>query len=123
LKHDGHDELARQRRKKPLTQEGRTLLEEIERAVDSSGQSFEEILERLIALPPADHAKLVSIFGAKAHQEEAAEAPRREERERNADLVRSVAQLIQEAQEREQAAGKAVTPHMIIREALEILGR
>jgi hypothetical protein len=123
LGHDGPDELAEQRRKKQLTPVGRKLLDEIERAVeDSSALPAEEILERMDALPPADQAELVSILGVMAH-EKAKATPDWEEHERNADLVRSATETIQQAQEQEQAAGRAVTPHMTIREALEVLRR
>ena len=123
--HDGRDELADQRRKKQLTPVGRQLLDEIERAVeDSSAQSAEEILERMEALPPADQAELVSILGVMAHEKAKATPDYgEEEHERNADLVRSATETIQQAQEQEQAAGRAVTPHMTIREALEVLRR
>jgi Lon protease-like protein len=126
LEHDGYDELAEQRRKKQLTPEGRKLLEEIEQEVDSKSapeQTFGEILERMSALPPTDQAELVSILGVLAYEKEK-EAPNYwEEHERSADLVRSAAQTIQEAQEQVQAAGRAVTPYMTLREAVEVLGR
>ena len=123
--HDGPDELAEQRRKKQLTPLGRKLLDEIERALeDSSALRAEEILERMDALPPADQAELVSILGVMAH-EKAKVTPNNhwQEHERIADLVRSATETIQQAQEQEQAAGRAVTPHMTIREALEVLKR
>ena len=122
--HDGPDELADQRRKKQLTPVGRQLLDEIERAVeDSYAQPAEEILERMDALPPADQAELVSILGVMVHEKAKATPDYWEEHECNADLVRSATETIQKAQEQEQAAGRAVTPHMTIREALEVLRR
>ena len=121
--HDGPDELAEQRRKKQLTSVGRKLLDEIERAVeDSSTLPPAEILERMDTLLPADQAELVSILGLMAHEKAKATPNHWEEHERNdADLVRSATETIQQAQE--QAAGRAVTPHMTIREALEVLRR
>jgi hypothetical protein len=128
LEHDGRDELAKQRQKKQLTPEGRKLLEEIKRGVNSKStprQTFREILQRMSTLPPADQAELVSILGMMAHdKEKEAKAPKYwEKHERNANLVRSAAQTIQEAQEQEQAAGRTVTPYMTLREALEVLRR
>ena len=115
----GRDELAEQRRKKQLTPAGRDLLEKIERAADLCGQSSEEILERMNTLSPSDLAELISILGARVDEEEA----RTEKHERNADLLRSAAEAIHEAQERELAAGRQASSHLTLREALEILGR
>ena len=75
------------------------------------------------ALPPADQAELVSILGVMAHEKAKATPNHWEEHERNADLVRSATETIQQAQKQEQAAGTAVTLHMTIREALEVLRR
>jgi len=125
LEHNGRDELAEQRQKKQLAPEGRKLLEEIKQGVNSkscSGQTSEGILERMSALPPGDQAELISIIGAMTHDKEK-ETPNREEHERSADLARSAVQTIHEAQEQEQAAGRAVTPYMTLREALEVLRR
>jgi hypothetical protein len=128
LEHDGRDELAKQRQKKQLTPEGRKLLEEIKRGVNSKStprQTFREILQRMSTLPPADQAELVSILGMMAHDKEKEAKAHKywEKHERNANLVRSAAQTIQEAQEQEQAAGRTVTPYMTLREALEVLRR
>jgi hypothetical protein len=112
----GQDELAEQRRKKELTPAGRGLLEEIERMAGSSEPPSEEILARVSALPPSDQAELVSILGEKVARGE-------EGHKRGADLARSAAETVREAEERELAAGRPLNPHMTLREALEILGR
>ena len=112
----GQDELAEQRRKKELTPAGRGLLEEIERMAGSSEPPSEEILARVSALPPSDQAELVSILGETVARGE-------EGHKRGADLARSAAETVREAEERELAAGRPLNPHMTLREALEILGR
>ena len=78
---------------------------------------------RKIVFNAPHQAELVSILGVMAHERAKAAPNHWEEHERNADLVRSATETIQQAQEQEQGAGRAVTPHMTIREALEVLRR
>jgi hypothetical protein len=114
----GRDEIAEQRRKKQLAPAARQVLEVIERAADSSEPLSGEILARVNALPPSDQAELLSILGVRAHEAGVWE----KEHIQPADLARSAAETIREAQEYELAAGRRVNPYLTLREALEILG-
>ena len=63
--------------------------------------------------------EIVAVFGAMALDM----AERQRENRQRAALAASAAEIVQEARERERAAGRPVDPGMTLGDALEILGR
>ena len=106
-------------RRARLSPASREVLDELERCSEAFEPPSEEVLARIEALPPSERKEIVAVFGALALDV----AERQRENRQRASFAASSAEAIQEAQEREKAAGRPVDPDMTLGGALEILGR